>query len=541
MVKPDEPATTLTSSFRDVGPDGRVRAAPSPPRMVTINGKYALERRLGCGGMAEVFLAQTLGAEGFTRRVALKRVLEAYSDQPQLAAMFVAEAQITARLKHPNIVSVLDFDREATGRLFLVMELVDGADLSKLIESGPLPLPIVVHLVIEILRGLVYAHDLPHIGDDVRGVIHRDLSPHNILLSWEGEVKISDFGIAKVHAASRATASQVIKGKPAYMSPEQVRSERLDGRSDLFAVGAMLFEMLCGRPPFVGDNSAAIIGQVMFADIPDPRTIRPDIPADVARVVVGLLQRDRNKRTQKASLAIEALVTSASYAAMGREQLVALMAERFAARAPVRAPATRSPHALPTLLRRPAANTVVESSSVPTVMDRPAARELLAPVAFAAGTPVTMTSDLGAMSAAPPPRRRWSRQLLASALVFAIGGAVTAAIIKSTSESPTAPASPTTTAQPPPSSPAIPPLSSPPPTTSSSSAPGGSGSATAPAAVAAPSEAAGAVTAAPLAPPPPTMKADAPAAAAKARPARKPPAPPPSAESDGLGVLHLKP
>jgi serine/threonine-protein kinase len=171
--------------------------------MTALNGKYILDKRLGGGGMAEVFLARTVGAEGFSRRVAIKRVLPGYSENPQFAKMFVAEAQLSSRLQHPNVVSVADFDRDAEGRLFLVMELVEGVDLDGLNATGMLSFPLIIHVIGEVLRGLGYAHDLPPAGDGVRGLIHRDVSPHNVLLSWEGAVKVSDFGIAKARASRR--------------------------------------------------------------------------------------------------------------------------------------------------------------------------------------------------------------------------------------------------------------------------------------------------------------------------------------------------
>ena len=156
--------------------------------------------------MAEVFLGNTVGAEGFSRPVAIKRVLPGYSDNPQFAKMFIVEARISSRLVHPNIVSVLDFDRDHENRLFLVMELVDGKDLDALLQTGPLPASVVIHIIGEMLRGLGYAHDLPGTTDAMRGVVHRDVSPHNVLLSWEGAAKVSDFGIAKAREASSATA-----------------------------------------------------------------------------------------------------------------------------------------------------------------------------------------------------------------------------------------------------------------------------------------------------------------------------------------------
>ena len=309
-------------------------------------GKYRLETRLGGGGMAEVFIASTQGAEGFSRRVAIKRVLPGFSDNPSFAGMFVAEAQISSRLVHPNIVSVLDFDRDAENRLFLVMELVEGKDLDGLVSSGLVPYPVVIFVITEVLRGLGYAHDLPS-GGDMRGVVHRDVSPHNVLLSWEGAVKVSDFGIAKARSASEATASVFIKGKPAYMSPEQANGQPLDGRSDLFAVGVMLWEMLVGRRLFVGDDTRATLASVLFGQIPRPRSIRGDIPKDLERVVMKLLERDLPARYPTAEAAIHELLECADAPKAGREQLIALLAERFPHEARVRGSIARSRASLP--------------------------------------------------------------------------------------------------------------------------------------------------------------------------------------------------
>ncbi|HEY4056505.1 MAG TPA: serine/threonine-protein kinase [Kofleriaceae bacterium] len=301
--------------------------------------KYQLEYRLGGGGMAEVFIAHTLGAEGFSRRVAIKRVLGGFSDNPAFAKMFVEEARISSRLQHPNIVSVMDFDRDPDGRLFLVMELVEGKDLDGLMSFALLPFAVAIFVTTEILRGLGYAHDLPVTAGQqggMRGIIHRDVSPHNVLLSWEGAVKVSDFGIAKARSASEATASEFIKGKPAYMSPEQANGERLDGRSDLFAVGIMLWEMLCGRRLFVGEDTRTTLAAVLFGQIPRPRAVRPDVPKDLERVCMKLLERDMPQRYRTAEEAISDLLECHDAPKTGREQLIALMSERFVHEAPVR-------------------------------------------------------------------------------------------------------------------------------------------------------------------------------------------------------------
>jgi len=285
--------------------------------------------------MAEVFIGSMLGAEGFSRRVAIKRVLPGYSDNPAFAQMFVSEAQISSQLSHPNIVSVLDFDRDAENRLFLVMELVEGKDLDALASTGALPFPVVIFTITEVLRGLGHAHDLPT-NSGMRGIVHRDVSPHNVLLSWDGAVKVSDFGIAKARNASEATASVFIKGKPAYMSPEQANGKPLDGRSDLFAVGVMLWEMLVGQRLFVGADTMSTLAAVLFGQIPRPRSIRPDIPADLERVTMKLLERDLPARYGSAEEAIDDLQACDQAPKNGREQLIRVLAERFPQDAPVR-------------------------------------------------------------------------------------------------------------------------------------------------------------------------------------------------------------
>ena len=238
--------------------------------------RYVIGSRLGRGGMAEVFEATSTGTEGFKRPVAIKRILPGYSEDASFAQMFVAEAQISARLAHPNIVATLDFDRDEGGALFLVMELVDGVSLDALMTTGALPPPLAVHLAVEILRGLGYAHAV-QLGEVGRGVVHRDVSPHNVLLSWDGVVKVSDFGLAKSRGASRASASVVVKGKAAYMSPEHANGEALDGRSDLFAVGIILWELLTGQRLFQTDDMRATMAALFFRPIANPRSLRGDI------------------------------------------------------------------------------------------------------------------------------------------------------------------------------------------------------------------------------------------------------------------------
>ncbi len=318
---------THARELLDIGNLMETVRAPKPAGMPVPTSRYQIGVRLGAGGMAEVFRGTVVGAEGFARPVAVKRVLPGFSTVPQFAAMFVQEAQIASRLSHPNIVSVLDFDRDPDGRLFLVMEYVEGHDLSKLVETGPLPHAITIFVISEALRGLGHAHDLPT-GDDVRGVVHRDVSPHNVLMSWEGAVKVSDFGIAKAREATAATASTMIKGKPGYMSPEQANGEALDGRSDLFATGVMLWEILTGRRLFDGTTQETI-AQVLFKPIPRPSAINSAVPVDLDAITMRLLARERSQRYPNAEAVIEDLARCVDAPRNGRSDLARLLAERF--------------------------------------------------------------------------------------------------------------------------------------------------------------------------------------------------------------------
>jgi serine/threonine-protein kinase len=269
--------------------------------------------------MAEVFRGTMIGAERFERTVAIKRILPALAQHAPFVELFVQEAHAIGRMSHPNIVSVLDFERDPAGQLLLVLEFVDGVDLNQLVKSGALPHAVVIFLVTEILNGLSYAHGLP-----MGGIVHRDLSPHNILLSWDGAVKVADFGLAKPRDASQ-TAPQ---GKFAFMSPEQIEGRALDGRSDLFSVGVMLWEMLAGRHLFGHRQDAATSWRVLNQTIPRPSSVRP-VPSDLEEVTMRLLERDPTRRYPTAEAAFAALTRCKDASIQGRAELVRLLAERF--------------------------------------------------------------------------------------------------------------------------------------------------------------------------------------------------------------------
>lgn len=294
--------------------------------------RYAIRSRIGSGAMAEVFRADALGADGVARPVALKRVLAGYAEVPAFAVTFREEARIASQLSHPNVVAVLDFDCDAAGRLFLVMEYVAGKDLGAVLAAGRLPPGVAIFVICEVLRGLAYAHGLPDPGDGARGLVHRDISPHNVLVSWNGAVKVSDFGIARA-----------LGTRPAYPSPEQVEGAPLDGRSDLFSVGAVLWEALTGTRLFQGEGMKETFAQILFRDAPRPNAIRSGIPADLEAVTMKLLARNRDARYATAEQAIEDLARCADHPCDGRSDLVQLLGGRFPAEAGPRSRGSTNP------------------------------------------------------------------------------------------------------------------------------------------------------------------------------------------------------
>jgi serine/threonine-protein kinase len=303
--------------------------------------------------MAEVFEAELLGAEGFARPVAIKRMLPALSADAAFGDMFVNEAQIASLLHHENIVSVLDFDRDENGRFFIVMELLHGLDLRALMRSGHLPYGISALIGAKVLNGLSYAHELERNGRPL-GIVHRDVSPHNVMISWDGGVKVVDFGIAKAVAATGVSHSGSLKGKVGYMSPEQAHGVELDGRSDVFAVGVMLHEMLTGARLFDGSTQPEILARLLTQPIPSPREVRGDVPADLARVAERMLARDRDERYPNAHVAMDELLACQCVSARAQLELRALLRERFPEQAPRRSGSEGVQRFTPTPQQRPA-------------------------------------------------------------------------------------------------------------------------------------------------------------------------------------------
>ncbi|MFH1812446.1 MAG: serine/threonine-protein kinase [Pseudomonadota bacterium] len=264
-------------------------------------GDYELLRPLGVGGMAEVFLARTVGAQGFEKVVVLKRMLARLVDQPRFVQMFVSEAKLAVKLAHANIVQILALE-EMGGRPFIVMEYVHGRDLHVLLRTAQqrgieVPSDFVLHCLIEMLRGLAFAHEA--VGSDGKPLrlIHRDVTPSNIFISFDGEVKLGDFGVA--HSLD-GTQGRELRGKYGYIAPEILEHLQIDHRADLFSAGVVLWESLAGRRLFVGQTDGQVLLQIRERLVEPPSQHSSRVPPDLDRIALKALSKDRALRFQTA-------------------------------------------------------------------------------------------------------------------------------------------------------------------------------------------------------------------------------------------------
>lgn len=269
-------------------------------------GKYVLLEKLATGGMAEVFLARGSGASGIAKFFALKRILPQFSENPEFVDMFKNEAKIAINLKHSNIVSIHEYDEEK-GTFYIAMDYVEGRNLrqilNKITKSGlPFSIEQVAFLIKEVAAGLDHAH---HCIDGATGkplnIIHRDMSPQNIMVSFDGEVKIIDFGIAKAEIQIENTRAGTLKGKFHYMSPEQADEQAVDLRSDIFSLGIVLWELLARDRLFVANNAENALRKIRDCQIPSLRKINPNIHSELERITMKALARDRGLRYQTCS------------------------------------------------------------------------------------------------------------------------------------------------------------------------------------------------------------------------------------------------
>jgi tetratricopeptide (TPR) repeat protein/tRNA A-37 threonylcarbamoyl transferase component Bud32 len=265
-------------------------------------GRYRVLRRLGKGGMAEVFLAKTTGAEGIEKVLVVKRVLPQFARNEHFLSMFVDEAKVATRLNHPNIVQVYSFDR-VEGEFLLAMEFVDGIDLGRLSSAAKrqgekLPFGLSAYIVHEVTKGLDYAHKRRDAVGESMEIVHRDVSPQNVLLGYDGIVKVADFGIAKAKLVSEDDG--VIKGKFSYMSPEQAKGLPVDRRSDVYSLGVLLAELLMGRPMYPGMQGVEALEPAREGRVTFPREVDANVPEALDRIVRRALHPDPEQRFQTA-------------------------------------------------------------------------------------------------------------------------------------------------------------------------------------------------------------------------------------------------
>lgn len=298
-------------------------------------GRYLLYEEIAVGGTATVYLGRLQGSAGFSRVVALKRLHESLAKDENAIAMVRDEAWLSTRVRHPNVVSILDVVEE-NGEIVLAMDYVEGAPLSNLIAGAraagrALPIPIVAAIVVRMLAGLEAAHSATAEDGTPLGLIHRDVSPQNVLVGFDGSVLLADFGVAKAHGRSQKTRDGVLKGKFAYMAPEQLEGKTLSARTDLYAAGTVLWECLTGVRLHTDEEPAAIVTSILYGDEPNIADHRPEVPDALREVLRRALARapeDRFASAAEMAKAIEDAVGVASKAEIAELTCELLAEER---------------------------------------------------------------------------------------------------------------------------------------------------------------------------------------------------------------------
>jgi serine/threonine protein kinase len=331
--------SNFTPSRRGNGDTGAASARPPGPAAHNLEriGRYELVYPLGQGGMATVYVGHASGLAGFEKLVAIKVIHPHLVQQRQFVHMFLDEARIAAQILHPNVAAVHDVDEE-DGLLYMAGELVRGQSLKALLgraraEGAPVTEAMAAHIGAKICVGLQAAHELTDADGHRLNLVHRDVSPQNVLVSYAGFVKLIDFGVAHAKGRLSHTEAGMIKGKMGYVSPEQLQTKPLDRRSDLFSVGVVLYEMVTGRHPFPGRTGMERLGRIARGQYVPPRDVEPNLSPDLERIILKSLARDRNQRYQTADEMAEDLnaFARARDRSIGPQQLAKLMKYLFSA------------------------------------------------------------------------------------------------------------------------------------------------------------------------------------------------------------------
>jgi len=295
-------------------------------------GKYEIVTQLSVGGMAEVFLVFAAGPGGFLKLFALKKILPNFRDD-HFVKMFIEEARITAELSHSNIAQVFELGKEQ-GELYLAMEFLNGQNLKQIQQAAlkqqrTLPLGFVARVVHDTCLGLHFAHHFVDATGKAMPVVHRDINPKNVMVDYNGRVKVVDFGIAKATGSLVQTQKGKVRGTPGYMSPEQVEGAELDGRSDLFCAGILLHELLCGRQLFTGNDRGEVMLKIAATDVTSPAKINPRVPRALAKVVLRALEKDPAKRFATGHEMARAIKAACGKKFYREEQMASVMHELF--------------------------------------------------------------------------------------------------------------------------------------------------------------------------------------------------------------------
>lgn len=345
--------------------------------------RYQVLERIDAGGMAEVFKGKVSTVEGIEKLVAIKRVLPGLSENDKFVGMFLDEARVAMQLSHANIVHVYDIGKTAevdptAGAFFIVMEYVEGVNLKAVIERNlrtarRLPLALSLYLMTEVCKALSYAHTLRDLQGQPLGIVHRDVSPPNILMSRAGEVKLADFGLAKAHSQVEATDPGIVKGKFSYLSPEAAYGEDVDLRSDVFSSGIILWELIAGRPLFYGDTDMDTLHLVRRCQVPPLAGLHAEVGPELSQIVLRALAREPTERFQSAREMGDHLIRYlfARGLAVSSQDVSALVAEFLGGEILTPAPLpTQIPH-LPPVDKAIQAE-MAHFTSIPGVRGRPA-------------------------------------------------------------------------------------------------------------------------------------------------------------------------
>jgi serine/threonine-protein kinase len=303
--------------------DGRIGQALGAAR-AEVRGRYLVGDEIAAGGMATVHLGKVRGPFGFSSTVAIKRLHPSLARDPELVAMFVDEARLASRVRHPNVVPILDVFADE-GELGLVMEYVEGESLARLCglaaaASAEIPVAVAVGIVAAVLHGLHAAHEACDERGSSLDLVHRDVSPQNVLVGTDGVARVIDFGIAKATGRSSASRNGQLKGKIAYMSPEQIQAGGVDRRTDVYGASVVLWELLCGERLFDGETEGTVLARVLDEAVPPPGSVRAGVPAALDAIVLRGLDRTRPRRFESAAAmarALEATVAPAGAETIG--------------------------------------------------------------------------------------------------------------------------------------------------------------------------------------------------------------------------------